>query len=249
MKLNLINKIYIAIAIGLSIGIAIKFFSFKSWDRYYYVTSICAPSTQPIAIRNAHFILADGETDFITHTDVDDFNTNWGQDDFISSDFEKQRLPLKLVLQYASYRDKKFYNDTINLNENEIRSIFKSAIRNKQAIGFSKYGGVSGKGLSFLIGIANDGNLAVWLQGIYLDKFLVKQKLKAKQPQGDDTYYGAQLTKEAYLKQRFERLSDSLKNKLDKGFEARANYIDTPTRYIEKNTELWEYQKKNKYIE
>jgi len=249
MKLNLINKIYIAITICLITAILVKFFSFKSWDRYYYVTSICAPITQPIAIRNAHFILANGETDFINHTDVDDFNTNWGQDDFISSDFEKKRLPVKLVLQYASYRDKKFYNDTINLNDNEIRNVFKSAIRNKQAIGFSEYGGVNGKGLSFLIGIANDGNVAVWLQGIYLDKFLVKRKLTAKQPQGDDTYYGTQLTKEAYIKQRFERLSDSLKNKLGKGFDARANYIDTPTRYIEKNTELWKYQKKNKYIE
>lgn len=249
MKLNLINKIYITIAVALIIAIVIKFFSIKSWDRYYYVTSICAPSTQPIAIRNAHFVLANGETDYINHNDVDDFRTGWGQDDFISSDFEKQRLPVKLVLQYASYRDKKFYNDTLNLNENEIRSVFKSAIRNKQAIGVSKYGGVSGKGLSFLIGIANDGNVVVWLQGIYLDKLLLKQKLKARPPQGDDTYYAGQLTKEAYIKKRFENLSDSVKKELDKGFDAKANYMDTPTRYIDKNTELWEYQKKNKFIE
>lgn len=249
MKLNLINKIYIAVAAFLVIAIVIKFFSVKSWYRFYYVTSICAPSTQPIAIRNAHFVLANGETDYINHTDVDDFNTNWGQDDFISSDFEQQRLPVKLVLQYVSYRDKKFYNDTLNLNENEIRNVFKSAVRNKQSIGFSKYGGVNGKGLSFLIGIANDGNIAVWLRGIYLDKLLLKQKLFSKQPQGDDTYYAGQLTKEAYIKQRFENLSDSIKNKLDDGFDAKANYIDTPTRYIDKNTELWEYQKKNKYVE
>jgi len=31
--------------------------------------------------------------------------------------------------------------------------------------------------------------------------------------------------------------------------EAKANYIDSPTHYIDKNRELWEYQKKNKFID
>ncbi|MCH5597480.1 hypothetical protein [Niabella ginsengisoli] len=82
-----------------------------------------------------------------------------------------------------------------------------------------------------------------------MEQLILKKKLTAKEPQSDEIYYEMRLSKEEYIKKRFENLEDSIKLKLDNGFEANANYIDSPTHYIDKNRELWEYQKKNKFIE
>ncbi|MDR6969618.1 hypothetical protein J2X31_003651 [Flavobacterium arsenatis] len=248
MKLNFINKIYIAITLILVVAIVIKFINYKSSDRYYYFSSVCAPESYPIAIHNAYFILADGDLGHIKDEDVDRFTSKWGEEYYFAESHHRERLPVKLVLQYVSYRDKKFYSDTLNLPEKEIKQIFESALQNKQATKLHSHPtGV--KGLTFLVGIANDGNIAVWLRGVFLEKLILKQKLTAKEPKGDETYYEKRLSKAEYIKKRFENLEDSVKLKLDNGFEARANYIDTPTHYIEKNKELWEYQKKNKFID
>ncbi|RZL31678.1 MAG: hypothetical protein EOO96_15680 [Pedobacter sp.] len=87
------------------------------------------------------------------------------------------------------------------------------------------------------------------MRGVYLEKLILKQKLKPKEPQGDETFWEKRLSKADYIKKSFENLEDSVKLKLDNGFDAKANYIDTPTHYIEKNKELWDYQKKNKIID
>lgn len=132
--------------------------------------------------------------------------------------------------------------------QKEILSIFKSAERNKQFIELSSHAGKK-DGLSFVIGLANNGNVAVWLRGIYFEKELLRNQLKPTNPHDDDLYYEKTLSKEKYLAHAFENLSDSLKTVYKNGFDGKANYIDTPSRYIEKNTELWEYQQKNGYID
>lgn len=229
-------------------AIIYKVVSYKSWDRYHYFSSICVPESYPIAVHNSYFILADGELGSIKDEDVERFTSKWGEEYYFAESSKRDRLPVKLVLQYVSYRDKKFYSDTLNLPEKEIRQIFKSALRNKQA---EKLYNPSNdvKGLKFLVGVANDGNIAVWLRGVYLEKLLLKQKLKPREPQGDETFWEKRLSKADYIKKSFENLEDSVKLKLDNGFDAKANYIDTPTHYIEKNKELWDYQKKNKIID
>ncbi|RZL18659.1 MAG: DUF2931 family protein, partial [Pedobacter sp.] len=232
MKLNFINKLYIAITLILVLAIVAKFFNYKSWDRYSYFSSVCMPESYPIAVHNAYFILVDGDLGHIKDEDVERFTSKWGEEYYFSESHQRERLPVKLVLQYVSYRDKKFYSDTLNLPEKEIKQIFESALRNKQAIKLHNYPtGV--KGLTFLVGIANNGNIAVWMRGVFLEKLILKQKLTAKKPQGDETYYEKRLSKEEYLKKRFENLDDSVKQKLDNGFDAKANYIDTPTHYID----------------
>ena len=229
-------------------AIIYKIITYKSWDRYHYFSSVCAPESYPIAFHNIYFILADGELGSIKDEDVERFTSKWGEEYYFAESNYRERLPVKLVLQYVSYRDKKFYSDTLNLPEKEIRQIFKSAFLNKQAEKlYSPSNDV--KGLKFLVGIANNGNVAVWLRGVYLEKLLLKQKLTPREPQGDETFWEKRLSKADYIKKSFENLEDSVKLKLDNGFDAKANYIDTPTHYIEKNKELWDYQKKNKIID
>ncbi|MCH5597479.1 DUF2931 family protein [Niabella ginsengisoli] len=166
MKLNFINKLYIAMTSILVMAIGIKFFNYKSWEQYYYFSSVCAPESYPIAIHNSYFILADGDLGHIKDEDVDNFTSKWGEEYYYTESSQRERLPVKLVLQYVSYRDKKFYSDTLNLPEKEIKQIFESALRNKQAKELHSYP-TDVKGLTFLVGIANDGNVAVWLRGVF----------------------------------------------------------------------------------
>ncbi|MCX3265171.1 DUF2931 family protein [Pedobacter agri] len=248
MKLNFVNKLYIAVTLVLVVAIVFRTFSYKGWERYHYFSSVCAPESYPIAIHNSYFILADGDLGYIKDEAVENYTSKWGEDYYFAESNRRERLPVKLVLQYVSYRDKKFYSDTLNLPKEKIKQVFKSAFQNKQVIKlFNPSGDV--KGLTFLVGIANDGNVAVWLRGVFLEKLILKQKLSSKEPQGDETYYEKRLSKAEYIEKRFEDLPDSLKLKLNSGFDIKANYIDTPTYYIDKNKELWEYQKKNGFIE
>ncbi|PWS32577.1 hypothetical protein DF947_05745 [Pedobacter paludis] len=251
MKINRLNKIYIVLSITLVVATIIKILNYKGWERFYYFTSICAPQNYPIAIHDAYFLTGEGEDDFawINFEDVKNFTSKWGEEYYSQEARDRLRLPTKLVLQYASYRDQKFYSDTLDLPQKKILNIFKSALKNKTAIAFSSGGGMVKKGLNFLVGIANDGNIIVWLRGVFLEKVIFKGKIKPHEPQGDETYFEKRLPKAAYLKKMFEDLPDSVKTKLNSGFDAKVNYIDSPTYYIEKNRKLWEYQKKNKYID
>lgn len=112
----------------------------------------------------------------------------------------------------------------------------------------SSYAGEK-KGLNFVIGIANSGNVMVWLRGVNLEKIILKARLKSKEPGDGETFYEKPLPKKEYFELVFEDLADSVKAKLKGGFDSGANYIDTPTRYMEKNKSLWEYQKKNGFID
>jgi hypothetical protein len=248
MKLNLVNKFYIGVAILLFIAVVCRFVSFKSWVRYNYSASAVAPSTFPVHVREAYFIIPGDEMQGVEHQSLDYFNTDWNTDYTSVNHARLQRLPEKLVLKYVSYRDAKFYSDTLDLPQAEIKSIFKSASANKQFLVLSSFAGER-KGLSFVIGLANGGNIIVWLRGVNLEKTVLKAKLKSKEPRADETYYEKQFSKKEYFKLVFEDLADSIKTKLNNGFDAGANYIDTPTRYIENNKELWIYQKKNGFID
>lgn len=143
------------------------------------------------------------------------------------------RLPLQLVIRYVAYRDKKFYRDTLDLPQQQIRDIFVSALRDKKADRLYHPRGDK-DGLRFVLGIASDGHILLWLRSIGLEQVILKTKLTAKEPNPEDTYYAQPLTKEAYIKEVFGRLSDSMKTALDNGLESGANYADSATHYLER---------------
>lgn len=248
LQLNLVNKIYAVITVALMLATAYRFVSYKSWERYNYTATVFAPETFPVYVREAYFILPNDDIESLEHESVNNFTTSWDTDYNSSDPIKKQLLPKQLVLKYFSYRDAQFYRDTLDLPEQKMKWIFKAAAATKKELVLSSYWGKI-KGLTFAVGIANNGNLLVRLRGAYLEETILRTKLKAKTPGKEDTYYAEPLSKEAYFKTVFSRLSDSVKTQLNNGFDSRANYIDTPSRYIENNRELWIHQKKNGFME
>ncbi|MNK22840.1 hypothetical protein D3C87_411210 [compost metagenome] len=249
MKLNLVNKIYIGIAIVLVLGIVWRVFSYKAWDRHYFFASVSAPYTYPIYLRDIYFIYPNedefGDGFSYTKEEVNNFKSSWGAEYYSPRVNDPMQFPKQLALQYVSYRDKKFYKDTLDLPRQTIENIFKEAKAKNQLLSISSNTGLNERqGLNFVVGIANDGDLVVWLRGMFFEKVLLKTKLKPKQLSPEDLYHGKKMGKEEYYRTVFEYMPDTIKNLINSGVDANAKYIDSPTHYIEKNNEYWESQKR-----
>lgn len=250
MKLNLVNKLYISIAVLLFICLSYKIINYKGWERFYYFSSVSAPADYPVFIEKIQFQLPDKEDshDFYQSRDenVNAFRTGWGEEYYSAWVHEPLRLPETLVIEYASYAEQKFYSGVINLPTAEILEIFKAALREKRAIKLSSSGGDK-LGLRFVVGIAPQGNIVVWLRGVYLEKKILQTKIKAINPQASGKV--APGKDKTALNLLFRELSDSVKLEIKKGSNITTNYLDSSTHYIEQNKELWEYQKKNHFID
>lgn len=212
------------------IAVIYRRWQYQGGSRYYYSAVVTAPATHPVKIRNSYFILADGNIGSIANSDANSQRTEWGNGDFPLT-HRRERLPVKLVLEYCSYRDSKFYKDTINLPEQKLKSIFETALAKGifQSI-YSPGGDVLG--LNFLIGIANTGNIIVWLQGANsYETVVLKHKIADKEPVGDQLYYNKILSKKEYLKQAFEYMDSETLRKIDSLKDRKENYIDSATNY------------------
>ena len=249
MKLNKVNIIYLVIAGILLVATAFQVFKYRSWDRYYYDATVIAPESYPIHIRDCYLITAD-EDDLISarKEEVNDQNSNWNSDGDFLEIRDKMLLPEKISISYFSYREDKFYKGVVDLPKKRIEEIFKQAIANKSTEKYYSYRGQN-RGLTFTVGVANNGEVLVWMRGIYLEQLILRTRLKPSEPDPDDMYYEENLSKEAYLKHAFEHLSDSVKLLYKNGYDSPANYGDSATKYIEGNKDLWEYQIKNGMID
>lgn len=250
MKLNLVNKIYIGIAIILLLSIAWRVFRYKAWDRHYFFASVSVPYTYPIYIRDIYFIYPNedefGDGFYYTRDEVNNFNSSWGSEYYSPRVSDPMQIPKQLALQYVSYRDKKFYRDALGLPRQTIENIFKQAKADDQLLSLSSnYTMGDKKGLRFVVGIANDGDLVVWLRGKFFEKVILKTKLKPKDLSAKDLYHAKEMNKQEYYNKVFEYIPDTLKQLVERGYDKGAKYIDSPTHYIEKNKEYWENQQKN----
>ena len=128
MKLNFISKLYIAITLILVLAIVAKFFNYKSWDRYSYLSSVCMPESYPIAIHNSYFILADGDLGYIKDEDVDN---STGKIKVILKSLNLKVLPAKSYtahsLKYAVH-DTRYAERT--LKQGELISVLGYALKN-----------------------------------------------------------------------------------------------------------------------
>lgn len=230
-QFNLLNRIYLSILILLCIATAIKLFTYKSWSRYYFSASFCAPRTYPVYVRDSYFILSDGGRGNIGSEDVNYLKSDWGNSEFEET-YREQQLPVKLVLEYASYREKAFYRDTIDLPIDTISKLFKSGrVKGINQTLYRPGGDVDG--LNFLIGIANKGNIVVWLQGKNYERVLIKHRIIAREPLGDQTYHERRLSKKNYLEKVFY-IDEDLQKEMDQGKDRNENYIDSTSHYIER---------------
>lgn len=229
-KLNVLNKIYLVVLALLIIATIAKLLHYKGWSRYFYSASVSAPRMYPIAVYRADFLLSDGTSASVDASEVSDQRLDWGQGEFPQTS-ERQQLPLKLVLDYVSYRDQSFYKDTIDLPAKLIDSIFKTSERTGIRQSIYRAGG-DAMGLVFLIGIANNGNVVVWLQGDKYERILLKHKIVAREPSAADLFNGKQLIKKEYMEQAFGDLSDDFFKNLAEGVDKDANYIDSASVHL-----------------
>ena len=237
MKLNFINKAYLALAGMIIVAIGVRIYRYKSWERYYYFSSITAPASYPVYVRSASFITADADDDSWFDTrEVNDFHTQWGDEYFFPEVRRAMRLPEKLVLQYAAYRDGRFYGDTLALPAEQIKQAFERAVKNNttRSLGASDR---DNRGLYFVLGIGNEGKIVLWLRGKGFEQTILKAVLKAHEPEGDDTYYRKRLPKQDYLNEVFDRLPDSLRQEMARGWEAGASYGDSASHYSGKDVD------------
>jgi len=238
MKINILNKGYIALAILLVAGTIYKIIAYKTWARYDYYSAICTPQSYPIYLQACYFITADADDlAWINDEKVNDFRSEWGDEGFPEAR-DPLRLPEKLVLKYAAYSEQKFYSDTLSLPVDVIQKVFKEAAKKNQLDELFK-SGQNVKGLKFLVGVVPDGQVVVWLRGRFLEQVILKAKIAPKEPRSDEMYFEKPLSKSAYLNTVFEGLSDSLKTKIKSGWDQHANYLDTPTHYIDQNKDGW----------
>ena len=231
MKLNLINKAYLGLAVILLVAIGTRIYRYKGWERYYYFSSISAPAAYPVYVRDAYFLTADPNDDsWLDYRDVNDFNTQWGDEYFFPEVRTAMRLPEKLVVKYVSYRESKFYRDTLDLPAEQIKEAFEHAVHNNttRRLGSSDQ---DPRGLYFVLGIGNNGSIVLWLRGKGVEQTILKTVIKAREPLDDDTYFRKRLPKQEYIKEVFSNLPDSLRQEMDRGWEAGASYGDSVSHY------------------
>lgn len=228
MKINFINKILILITIILPIAILCKIINYSSWDRYYYFSSACTPESSPIKLQDCYFITAnEDEYGRINKEDIETNYSTWGKEYYTFNSTESLRLPKQLVLKYVTYRGYYYYHDTISLPLETIKNIFKEANENNQYDDLHNNYTKTVKGLRFLIGIDND-NIIIWMRGNYLEKIILKTRLKPKQLNINGR------NKSSYLNKIFDDLSIDLKTKIDLGWKKKANYTDSTSHYLDK---------------
>lgn len=214
----------------LGLATLIRFLSYHSSPRYYYDASVSFPTDFPVRVWTAKLLLEGKEEKRIQTKSVSDEYGSWGFGDSPVID-HKERLPIALVISYASFRDKAFYRDTIPLPLDTIRRIFETL--ETRGLKTSIYGMPQEvKRFDLVLGLANKGNVVVWVQGEQFEQVLLKHQIKAYIPsKKGDGFFPPAAASTGYFRTEFE--SDSLRIKESGGFrDQEVNYIDTPSHYL-----------------
>jgi hypothetical protein len=230
-KINTLNRIYIATLTALLVATVIKISNFHGSSRYYYSASVTGPPTYPIYVHSSFFI-ADGDDDVqIMNESVNGHGGKWGDSD-MAQVTDQERLPKALVLKFVSYREKTFYTDTIPLPAKVIEDIFKTGLEK----GLFKplfRNGMEVQGMFFLVGIANNGKVVVWLQGKKFERKLLTHQLHPKVLKEVLNVFGTDYTPAEYLKTFDEYDANDYKKMLQQGIDKNANYADSSTHYLQ----------------
>ncbi|SKB98678.1 Protein of unknown function [Soonwooa buanensis] len=232
-KLNTFNKCLSAIVVLMIIANIYYLFFYKSWDRYNFDSSVTVPPSYPMYIEEVSFNYPHDELGisfYKSQDEVNRFGNTWGQAYYFPEAREPMRLPIELVLSYFDYRANKFYKTKIQLPTKDMKQCFEEAQEQKR---FTKLYNVHGDvhGLVFLLGVANNGNIMLWLKGDNYAKLLFKKHLEPVSI-SKSLNYDHFKTEEQYKAKFFEYLPDSTKQKINSGWEVKANYIDSTKQFI-----------------
>ncbi|NQD70057.1 DUF2931 family protein [Sphingobacterium shayense] len=228
MNFNNVNKIYLVILIVLVVLVTLKTVRYKPWYRYFYSASCTAPQAFPVHIRESYFITENpAEKIYIDYEGVNSGNSVWGEDPYFHKSNKKLLVPKHLVVKYIDYHSKQFFRDTILLPVEQIKTNFKKAIQKNEGIDIYHFG-ENKKGMTFLVGFANDGYIIVWQRSKTEDNVILKTRLHPKQPERDDlTYSGETFTFQEYYDYAFNGIADSVPEESDNEPQPYARYADS----------------------
>lgn len=193
------------------VGIILKFFIYKPYDRYNYYASAFTPEEFPIHIYELMFIPYIGTPSFSdSNKYINSFSSYWGQQQS-GTDMRRQvMLPEKLFVEYIDFRTKKYYCEEIALPKKAMKEAIKKVNKNDEDRAM-RYDDA----LQIKIGIANEGHIIFWMAGeSYQTEFFRTQISPKPFPKKLARYDRLISNKEDFIKETFEDIPDSIQQKI-----------------------------------
>ena len=206
-------------------SIMAQHFDWKFGSRYYYNVVATAPQVYPVSLHTSALQLSDKRFEEVTYSS----SSKWGFINLTATG-KKKHLPVMLDLQYDAYREQRFYSDTIPFHGKKLDSIFKTFLKTDNSYSFSE-DERRVQGLNFVIGIANHGNIIIWIQGKDKQVELLRHHIKWTPEMNVMHYPLDKIERQAFFDDMFKELSPATKLKIKADTDTKANYIDTPSLY------------------
>lgn len=228
-KLNLFNRLLITITVVLLLSLVYKIMKYKQWERYYYTENASTPEEFPIHLFGIFFFMPDGEygKSFSENKRViNSFYSDWGRNEYGNTD-RLEQLPASLFLEYIDFRTSKYYADTLALPKEKMIEIFKEAKQGQKLKDLHHWN--RAMGLNYHVGIANDGNIVIWLIGNSYEKEVYRTQLNPK-PFPDKLITFSNLiieNKEEFIRGLFKEIPDSVKTDIMKLDVSHVQYKDS----------------------
>lgn len=228
-KLNVFNRVLIIVMVVLLLSLVYKILSYKQWERYYYTENVSNPEEFPIHLFWVTFLMPDGDYGKSFSEDtrkINSFYSNWGEGEYGNSD-RLERLPARLFLEYVDFRTKEYYADTVALPKEKMVEIFKEAKEGQKLKDLHYWS--RAMGLNYHVGIANEGNIVIWLIGKNYEREVYRTQLKPK-PFPDKLLSFSTLViqnKEEFIDDLFKDIPDSIKTDIMKLDVSHMQYKDS----------------------
>lgn len=231
-QLNFFNKLLVIVIAGLFTATIVKVVSYKIWARYNYSIYFFSPEVYPVHVETFSFLTKDGHSVGTSYEPRSNYQSNWGNMESPTV-CSTERLPLKFIIEYASYNDKKFYRDTIDMPYQLIDSVFRISKRDHIAKIIGNDNDQNDiRGLNFTVGIASKGNIVMWLQGNNYEITLLKHKIPVVKTLNRRFETKEELLPTGGYWSRSFSLSESAIAKISRGIDENANYADSSSKYL-----------------
>lgn len=183
--------------------IVISIFNFSGWknlDKYEWLPTESAHKQYPVSIIKGEAVLADGTSiSFFKRTMV---NSGWGDSDssYVIGEVLKP-LPVKIMINWFSYVEDKFFEGHFDLPAAQLEQAFKQGLVDPDTGERTNYNYI-------ITGMAPRGNVSVWIAGSGMVKEVAR--FQAKEVQLDWSYVSNNSTM-----QRKDYIQMMLKDTLD----------------------------------
>jgi|GEM_PF-1480755 len=193
--MNILNKVYCLL---LAITTILCIVAFRDISQKVDYSTVCFSA---IPIRAREIYLKDKQSDDLGHFNYPDPEYFSWKQLYPSVDNDFINFPDSIHINYLSYTDTLFYRAALSIEEaNPV--LWKEYKEAKLPSTFS-------------LGIANNGWIMLWCTNdTFGTKLLLKAQLKPVEPLKSDLFYVKQYSKEQYIKEMFDTLSDSIQNNI-----------------------------------